>query len=69
MTEIKPALLPLQFVLSLALLIWCLYQVVNNEDVIVQELCRSLTAVSLLIILAAVSNNTIPQKNDPYENQ
>lgn len=68
MTEIKPVLLPLQFILSLVLLMCCLHEVVYNENVSLRELCKSLAAVSILIMLAAASNNSIPKNNDTYEN-
>lgn len=60
MTDIKPVLLPLQFILSLVLLMCCLHEVVFNENVLLRELCKSIAAVSVLIMLAAVSNNSIP---------
>jgi hypothetical protein len=68
MIGIKPVLLPLQFILSFVLLLCCLHEVAYNEDVIVSELCKSLAVVSLLSMLAAASNNSIPQKKDTYEN-
>lgn len=45
-----------------------LHEIIYNEDLILRELCKSVAAVSILIMLAAASNNTIPQKNDIYEN-
>lgn len=68
MIEIKPVLLPLQFMLSLVLLMCCLHEVVYNENVVLTELCKSLAAVAVLSLLAAASNNSIPKNNDPYEN-
>lgn len=68
MTTVKPVLLPLQFILSFVLFICCLHEVVYTEDVLLRELCKSLAAVSMLILLAAASNNSFPKNDDTYEN-
>lgn len=68
MTEIKPVMLPLQFILSLVLLMRCLQEVVYNENVIASELCKALAAVAVLSMLAAASNNSTQKKTDQNEN-
>lgn len=69
MTQNKPVLHPLQFILSLVLLMVSLHEIVFNEDLILREFYKSLAVVSLVIMLAAVSNNTAPQRNDTHENR
>lgn len=71
----KSVFLPLQFILSLVLLVSCLHEVAYNEDVIFNELCKALAAVALLSMLAAASgnasrktNSSIRNENKPYEN-
>lgn len=68
MNELKQFLLPLQFLLSLLLLIGCLYEMAYNENVILNELCKAIAAVSILSMTAAASGNSIQKKNNPYEN-
>lgn len=68
MNELKQFLLPLQFLLSLLLLIGCLHEVAYNDNVILNELCKALAAVSILIMTAAASGNSTQKKNNPYEN-
>ena len=68
MNELKQFLLPLQFLLSLLLLIGCLHEVAYNENVILGELCKALAAVSILSMMAAASGNSTQTKNHPYEN-
>lgn len=68
MTKAQPFLLPLQFLLSLILLMTCLQEVVNNQNVVLRELSKSLAAVAMLGMLAAASNNSIHKNNDTHEN-
>lgn len=68
MNKLKQFLLPLQFLLSLLFLIGCLHEVAYNENVILNELCKALAAVSILSMTAAASGNTTQRKNNPYEN-
>lgn len=75
MNEIKTYLLPLQFILSLVLLMCCLHELAHNENVILSELCKAVAAVAIVSMLAAASgnslqktNNPIEKKNNPYEN-
>lgn len=67
-TKALPLLLPLQFTLSLLLLVSCLQQVVNTENVILCELYKALAAVGMLSMLATVSNNSTHKKNDTHAN-
>lgn len=67
MNELKQFLLPLQFLLSLLLLISCLHEIAFNESVILSELCKALAAVSILSLIAATSGNSIQKKNNPYD--
>lgn len=68
MNELKTFLLPLQFLLSLLLLIVCLHEVIYNESVIQSELCKALAAGASISMLAAASNNSIQKKSDNNEN-
>lgn len=68
MTEIRPMLLPLLSILSLVLFMCCLRELVYTEDLILKELCKSLTVVATLLMLAAVSNTSIPKSNETNEN-
>lgn len=56
MKELKHFLLPLQFLLSLLLLIACLYEVATSDLVLFNELCKALSVVACVSMLHAVTN-------------
>jgi hypothetical protein len=55
--------LPLNFALSIILLVSCLIVIAYHESVLLNELCKSLSVVACVFLLATISNVSKEKKN------